>query len=49
MDLSGRVVYNEAISNSFSRNYPKDFLAKGVYILRLSYDDRFITKKIVIQ
>jgi len=49
MDLSGRVVYNEAISNSFSRNYPKDFLAKGVYILRLSSDDRFITKKIVIQ
>ncbi|MCK5857550.1 MAG: T9SS type A sorting domain-containing protein [Bacteroidales bacterium] len=49
MDLSGRIVYSELISNNFIKMYPKDFLAKGVYILRISSNDSFTTKKIIIQ
>jgi hypothetical protein len=51
-DMNGKVVYTEILSgipSSFTKKLDMSKFSKGVYFIRLSYNDRVYTEKVVVQ
>ena len=49
IDLNGRIVYQEDISNNYHKVYSKNRFAKGIYIVRIISNNNSINKKLIIQ
>jgi len=49
IDLNGRVIYQENISNNYRKVYSSNQFAKGIYIVRIISNDNSINKKLIIQ